>query len=316
MSNADEHARDDSSLLPLPRYGSHPHPATYYRPPFTRIPLLDYWLFHGDAEVPQVAFVRGDDLLGYRFGLYWLRVAALHERTRVGAFTIDGTWSDAERQIATWTRPPTEIPGIDAEPEDLRPMLEHADEYFATRAWRGFLQLCREDPLRFRRNASSEQCALWDHHRMVQQVRRHRARSAIPLFTPTIRRVSLSGIELLNEPWRCGHEWGETSRRTLMLLIATESRDPERVRVLRDHARWMARFTEGFVVFCEPECAEDGHEIARANGIHIRIGRDLPEWLPESTESGEPLALRARYGGNPRPTFAMEIVDRGDDGFA
>ena len=191
-------------------------------------------------------------------------------------------------------------------------MLEHADEYFASRAWRGFLQLCREDPLRFRRNASSEQCALWDHHRMVQQARRHRARSAVPLFSPTIQRVSLSGIELLHEPWRWGREWGETHRRTLMLLIATESRDPERLRVLRDHARWMARFTEGFVVLCEPACAGDDHEIARVNEIHIRVDRDLPPWLPEFTVSGTLLALHARSGGNPRPMVSMEIVDRGD----
>jgi hypothetical protein len=316
MSRAEEPAGDEESLLPLPRYGSRAHPATYYRPPFTRIPLLDYWLFHGNAEVPQVAIVRGDDRLGYRFGLCWLLTAALQERTRVGAITIDGAWCDPARDVETWTRSVTDIPGIEAEPEDLRLMLEHFDEQLARSAWQRFLRLYREDPLHLRRDAAADQCARWDHHRMVQRARRYRARRAIPPSAPTIRSVSLSAIELLNEPWRRGREWGEQISRPLMLLIATESRDQERLRVLREHARWMARFTEGFVALCEPESADHVQEVAREDEIHIRISRNLPSWLPESEKSGEPFALHARYGGNPRPTFAMKIVDVGDGVFA
>lgn len=315
----DEHAHDDTSLLPLRRYGGQAHPAIFYRPPLTRMPLFDYWLFHGAADMPLVAVVRGDDRLGYRFGLHWLLTAAVLERTRVGAITVDGASDAVWRDIASWRRRATDwlIDAARLDPwQDAYERYEDGEAQVADSAYGAFHRLCDDDPFGYHDRATPGQRLTWRHQRMRQELRRHRMRRLIPLAEPTIRPVSLGGVELLGEPWRSGHEWSERIARPLMLLIVTDSRDPERLRVLRDHARWTARFTEGFVLLCEPDGVTHAQERPRANEIQIRIGRDLPSWLPESTESGEPFALHARYAGNPRPTFALEIVDRGDGVFA
>jgi hypothetical protein len=315
----DGRAPDEPSMLPMLRLPRHSHPAPLYRPPLTRLSLLDYWLFHGNADAPCVAIVRGENRLGYRVALHWLLTAAVLERTRVGAITVDGASDEVWRDVATWRR---RVNDVLVEESSLSPWRDVYDRYedgekrAAERAFGALHRLCHDDPYGYRAMATPEQDRWRRRQLMVQDVRRHRLRRAIALSEPTIRPVSLSGIDVLNEPWRRGRAWGERVGRPLMLLIVTESRDRERLRVLRDHARWMAHFTEGFVLFCEPDGVDDGEDTPPADAIHIRISQHLPSWLPESTESGEPFALHARDAANPRPTFAMEIVDRGDGVFS
>lgn len=319
MSEAAENARDDESLLSLHRYGGDGLSTVSYRPPLTRTPLLDYWLFHGRADGPQVAVLHGEDRLGYRFGLHWLLTAATMERTRVGAITIDGSSLDVERDIAAWSRTYAEATANQALGDCSALALDRLQEgeiLHAHRAVNAFVRLCHDDPYRYRDDATRERRAHWERHLVFQQVRRHRYRRTVPLRKPLIRRVSLSAIELLGDPWRRGADWEETVSRPLMLLIATESRDPERLAMLREHAHWVARLTEGFVLLCEPERSNHVNGAAPMDEIRIRLDRNPPVWCPESEEAGEPVYLHARYGGNPRPTFAIEIVDRGNGLFA
>lgn len=270
-------------------------------------------------EASQLAIVQGEHRLGYRVALHWILTAAVLERTRVGAITVDGASDAVWCDVATWRR---RVINLLVEESALDPCsdvydrYEESEERAAERAFGALRRLYHDDLYGYRAMVTPEQDR-WRRRQLTsQEVRRHRLRRAIALAEPTIQPVSVSGIDLLDEPWRPGQAWGERLARPLMLLIVTESRDRKRLRVLREHARWMADFTEGFVLFCEPDGVDGGEDRAVADAIRIRISHHLPSWLPESTELGEPFALHARHAGNPRPTFAMEIVDRGDGVFA
>ena len=320
MSHADdEDVHDEASLLPMLRFPRHSHPVSLYRPPLTRLSLFDYWLFHGNAEAPQLAIMQGEHRLGYRVALHWLLTAAVLERTRVGAITVDGASDAVWRDVAAWRRRVIDLLVEESALDpcsDVYDRYEESEERAAERAFGALRRLYHDDPYGYRANATTEQNVRRRLQLTSQDVRRYRQRRSIALAEPAIRPVSVSGIDLLDEPWRPGQAWGERLARPLMLLIVTESRDRKRLRVLREHARWMADFIEGFVLFCEPDGIDGGEDRAVADAIRIRISHHLPSWLPESTESGEPFALHARHAGNPRPTFAMEIVDRVDGVFA